>query len=268
MSPRTDSYLTLCLEQASKSPLHYRHGCIIVRGGKVIGQGYNDYRPGFNGGALKTGRLSSRGVLSGPDMAELKQRKKQKKEHISEHHPNRNTTATFTPFENPALSCSGGGGHLANTPLSMHSEMAAIYCALSLSNTLASQGSARSAKYFEKPCHSLQNSGKRGKARLRGLKKYVAAICEAPGQSSAQTGTGQQSKAKFQVQESRFEPNTSQPGQGQGAHQQGGQGGRGKIEGEQWGETPNEEGERVPSRSFVSSWPSHGTTTATTTAST
>jgi hypothetical protein len=34
---KTDSYLTLCLEQAAKSALHYRHGCIIVRGGKVIG---------------------------------------------------------------------------------------------------------------------------------------------------------------------------------------------------------------------------------------
>lgn len=43
---KTDNYLTLCLEQAAKSPLHYRHGCIVVRGGKVIGQGYNDYRPG------------------------------------------------------------------------------------------------------------------------------------------------------------------------------------------------------------------------------
>ena len=46
---RNDTYLSLCLEQASLSSLHYRHGCIIVRGGKFIGKGYNDYRSGFNG---------------------------------------------------------------------------------------------------------------------------------------------------------------------------------------------------------------------------
>ena len=50
---KTDHYLNLCLEQAAMSPLRYRHGAIIVRGGKVIGQGYNDYRSGFDGGALK-----------------------------------------------------------------------------------------------------------------------------------------------------------------------------------------------------------------------
>ncbi|KAL9059675.1 MAG: hypothetical protein Q9206_001378 [Seirophora lacunosa] len=59
---RNDVYLSLCLEQASLSPLHYRHGCIVVRGGKVIGKGYNDYRSGFNGGARSTGRLSSAGA--------------------------------------------------------------------------------------------------------------------------------------------------------------------------------------------------------------
>lgn len=32
---KTDNYLTLCLEQAALSPLRNRHGCIIVRGGKV-----------------------------------------------------------------------------------------------------------------------------------------------------------------------------------------------------------------------------------------
>jgi hypothetical protein len=53
MSIRADSYLSLCLEQADMPPLYYRHGCIIVRGGKVIGQGYNTYCPGFDGRALK-----------------------------------------------------------------------------------------------------------------------------------------------------------------------------------------------------------------------
>lgn len=54
---KSDNYLTLCLEQAANSPLRYRHGYIIVRGGKIIGGGYHDYRLYFNGGTLKTGRL-------------------------------------------------------------------------------------------------------------------------------------------------------------------------------------------------------------------
>lgn len=59
MSPRNDTYLTLCLAQAGLSPLHYHHGSIIVRGGKVLGQGFNSYRPSFDGSALKTGILPS-----------------------------------------------------------------------------------------------------------------------------------------------------------------------------------------------------------------
>ncbi|KAK7996169.1 hypothetical protein PG991_015636 [Apiospora marii] len=54
---KTDNYKNLCLAQALNSPLKYRHGCIIVKGGKVIGQGFNDVRSGFDGGALKTGQL-------------------------------------------------------------------------------------------------------------------------------------------------------------------------------------------------------------------
>ncbi|QIW95187.1 hypothetical protein AMS68_000705 [Peltaster fructicola] len=98
---KSDQYLTLCLEQAHKSPLHYRHGCIIVRGGKVIGQGFNDYRPGFNGGALKHGRIA-KSALTGPAMSELKEKLKKRE------------SKPFTP-----IPCS-------NVPLSMHSEMMAI----------------------------------------------------------------------------------------------------------------------------------------------
>jgi hypothetical protein len=47
---KTDRYLNLCLEQAANSTLRHRHGCIVVKGGKVIGQGFNDPRPGFDGG--------------------------------------------------------------------------------------------------------------------------------------------------------------------------------------------------------------------------
>ncbi|MCJ1394011.1 hypothetical protein MMC18_006888 [Xylographa bjoerkii] len=138
MSPRTDSYLSLCLEQASKSTLHYRHGCVIVSGGKVIGNGYNHYRPGYNGGALKTGKLAACGALNSPAILALKQKQKQKQtpkstqchegafvENTYEKEPEAASTSSFARFEIPALDCSGGGGHLANTPLSMHSEMMA-----------------------------------------------------------------------------------------------------------------------------------------------
>jgi hypothetical protein len=54
---KTDNHLDFCLDQTAKSPLHYPDSAFIVRSGKVIGQGYNDYRTGFNGGALKTGLL-------------------------------------------------------------------------------------------------------------------------------------------------------------------------------------------------------------------
>jgi len=131
MSPRTDSYLSLCLEQATKSPLHYRHGSIVVRGGKVIGHGYNDYRLGFNGGALKTGRLAS--IRNGPAITELKQRRQKKKGPGTR--PDASLTShaaagPFVPFETSAIAGGGGGGHMANTPLSMHSEMMAIQSAL------------------------------------------------------------------------------------------------------------------------------------------
>ena len=63
-STKSDNYLNLCLEQASLSPLTFRHGSVIVKGGKVIGAGFNDYRPGFNGGTLKTGALNNSNTAS------------------------------------------------------------------------------------------------------------------------------------------------------------------------------------------------------------
>ncbi|KAK0624813.1 hypothetical protein B0T17DRAFT_616979 [Bombardia bombarda] len=42
--------LNLSVEQASQSPLRFRHGCIAVKGSKVIGQGYNDHRSGYHSG--------------------------------------------------------------------------------------------------------------------------------------------------------------------------------------------------------------------------
>tara|TARA_R110002003_G_scaffold44_19_gene3426 strand:- start:5213 stop:5689 length:477 start_codon:yes stop_codon:yes gene_type:complete len=140
---KTDNYLSLCLEQAAKSPLRYRHGAIIVRGGKVIGQGYNDYRAGFNGGALKTGRLPLRSS-NGSAVSELKKKHKFKRETTSEY--GEETTKTFTPFE----TMTGGGGRMANTPLSMHSEMMAIHTAFAACSTVAS-----SAVSSQKPCFKL-----------------------------------------------------------------------------------------------------------------
>ncbi|TVY20041.1 hypothetical protein LARI1_G002120 [Lachnellula arida] len=180
MSPRNDTLLSQCLAQAELSPLHYRHGSIIVRGGKVIGQGFNSYRPGFDGGALKTGILPS-ATLDGPAIAELKQRLKSKPKHKSKSTlDNQQDSATFTPFE------SMGQGRNANTPLSLHSEMMAIQSALSLSSgTLSSQASARSAKYYQKPCFSLSGDSKKRKLRTRGLKAYAEAVCA----EATETGT-------------------------------------------------------------------------------
>ncbi|KAJ5047241.1 uncharacterized protein L3040_003080 [Drepanopeziza brunnea f. sp. 'multigermtubi'] len=201
---RYDSFLSLCLAQADLSPLHYRHGAIIVKGGKVIGQGFNCYRPGFDGGALKSGALPS-SSLDGLAIAELKQRLNSKPKCKSKLQ-NQPDESTFTPFE------SMGCGHNANVALSMHSEMMAIRSALSLSSGIqASQTSARSAKCFQKPCFKLPGDSKKRKARARGLKAYAKAICE---EAEAAAGTGNSFAGKPSLQESPFEAGSSQPGGG------------------------------------------------------
>ncbi|KAF9739945.1 hypothetical protein PMIN01_02580 [Paraphaeosphaeria minitans] len=144
---KTDHYLNLCLEQAVQSPLHYRHRCIIVQGGKVIGQGFNDHRAGFDGGALKTGTIPSEEVT------------------------------IFTPFE------AMGGGKLANTPLSMHSEMMVVHSALSASATLATTASR------------LQRDA---------IKTYVETMCKAALAQSTEQRVGRP------AQEWRFEGVASQ----------------------------------------------------------
>ncbi|KAF2852362.1 3-carboxy-cis,cis-mucoante lactonizing enzyme [Plenodomus tracheiphilus IPT5] len=161
---KTDNYLNLCLEQATNSPLRYRHGAIVVRGGKVIGQGYNDYRSGFDGGALKTGRRPLRSSDAATMAEPKKQKLKQKPDMESI------ATDTFTPFEQ-----TNGRGKLVNTPLSMHAEMMAIHSALSVSSALAS-----STVSSEKPCFKLSGDSKQ-KARLRrdAVKSYVETVCKA-----------------------------------------------------------------------------------------
>jgi hypothetical protein len=266
MSPRNDTFLSLCLAQAELSPLHYRHGSIIVRGGKVIGQGFNSYRPGFDGGALKTGILPSNS-LDGSAIAELKQRLKSKPNHKSKStFDNQQDSCTFTPFE------SMGQGHNANAPLSLHSEMMAIESALSLSSgALSSQASARSAMYYQKPCFSLSGDSKKRKARARGLKAYAESVYA----EAAETGTVKSYSGKLSLQKQGFEPRTSQSGsqgQQQQVHQQGGgqrvsggQGGRGFEHMEKYRETPTEEEQvqvRVSSQSSSSLLSSRGSTEA------
>ena len=240
MSPRSDIFLSLCLAQAELSPLHYRHGSIIVRGGKVIGQGFNCYRPGFDGGALKSGVLPS-ASLDGPAIAELKRRLKSKPK--PKNKPDyQQDDDTFTPFE------STGCGPNANVHLSMHSEMMAIRSALSLSSgTLSSQTSARSAKCFEKPCFKLPGDSKKRKARARSLKAYAAAVCA----EAEAASTGKAYGGKFSTQKSGFEPSSSQPGfqgerqqfqrQGGGQRVSRGEGARGLEHMEKCRETPTEE---------------------------
>lgn len=183
MSPRNEQYLQLCIAQAAHSSLHYRHGCVIVKGGKVIGQGFNTYRPGFDGGALKTGQLSSAG-LDAVAMAELKTRiKKSKPKPKPKSKPNASrlpsSTADdlhkFAPFEQagPRSKCNA---------LSMHSEMMAIQSALSLSSaSQRGQTSSRGSGYLEKPFAKMSGDSKRRKRRQRALKTYVEVCCAEAG---------------------------------------------------------------------------------------
>ncbi len=155
MSPCTDSYLFLCLEQASLSPLHYRHGCIIVCGGKVIGQGYNDHWPHFDGGAK---RLASSSAYNSSAITALAQNTKPRSKALDERCPSseqsENSLGTGMPCRDTKR------GFLVNAPLSMHSEMMAIHSALSFSGSLASHASTQSARWLQKP--SFKSSG-RGK---------------------------------------------------------------------------------------------------------
>lgn len=134
------------------------------------------------------------------------------------------------------------GGHHVNAPLSMHSEMMAIQSALSLSSGAQSyQTSAHSAaKWSQKLCFKLLGASKR-KARFRGLKAYVQAMCAEP---TADAFADKQSSGKFSHQESRFEAYPSQSGQGGSEMGQWGRGERercGEANEEEKRETTNEE---------------------------
>ncbi|KAK9771781.1 putative CMP/dCMP-type deaminase domain-containing protein [Seiridium cardinale] len=166
---KTDNYKNLCLEQALLSPLKYRHGCIVVKGGKIIGRGFNDYRPGYDGGALKTGQLPT---ASFPRVSI----------HAAGSLKSQPQSASFVAFE----SVSGmGGGRLANTPLTMHSEMMAINSAVASSSTLA-------AKIVSciKPCSKLPGDTKRKRlSRRDAVAAYVERVCRQELKQGVQQGT-------------------------------------------------------------------------------
>jgi tRNA(Arg) A34 adenosine deaminase TadA len=46
-------YISLACEQAIKSPVLYKHGCVAVVSGKIIASGYNNYRTYSKDGMIK-----------------------------------------------------------------------------------------------------------------------------------------------------------------------------------------------------------------------
>ncbi|KAB2575998.1 hypothetical protein DBV05_g5372 [Lasiodiplodia theobromae] len=178
---KSDHYLSLCLSQAAHSPLHYRHGCVIVRGGKVIGAGHNDYRPGYDGGALKTGVLPKHHPKP----------KRKPKKNDGNHHgfqapppvPQPAAGHTFTPFEEMGRGGGGYGKH-ATAPFSMHAEMMAIADAVGRSSSSSQKrrgALARRALEGEKPRAKLSGGGaskRKGAVLERGvLERYVERVC-------------------------------------------------------------------------------------------
>lgn len=187
---KSDLYLNLCVEQAHRSPLHYRHGAVVVKGGKIIGQGFNDYRVGYDGGrVLKTGVLPKAAcpVIDDSDPPKPKPKNNPK----------------FKPVETVTGNC--GGGHHANASLSMHSEMMAINSALAASSALA----AGTAQHF-KPCYKLYGDSKRKRElRRESLAAYVRSISFVTA-AGAEAKQQQQRGGPSSGAEWRFEPATCQ----------------------------------------------------------
>lgn len=198
---KADSYLNLCIEQARLSPLHFRHGCVVVKGGKVIGQGFNDYRPGYDGGSvLKTGVLPK---TASPFDGRARSKSKPDKNKSSGHPDSQRPQTKFMPVEALAGNC-GGGGHHANARLSMHSEMMAINSALTSSSALAANTVSHVKPRFKLP----GDSKRKRELRRQTLAAYVRAVC-----LEAACGAGAQSQVqcagKAQDVEWRFEPAAS-----------------------------------------------------------
>lgn len=144
--------------------------CVV---GKSLAKGYNDLKPRFNGGGtLKTGRFGA-GASSSSAIVAPKHKTNSKNKQIGK--GSKALERNLATLENNEL----GGGCLANSSLSMHSEMMAIQSALSLSGSTTANGSARSSRWMQKPgSYKLPGRGKR-QLHLRNLKAYVDTVCEA-----------------------------------------------------------------------------------------
>ena len=51
---KTQFYLSQCAAAASKSPMCFTLGAILVKGGKVISSGHNHHRPHYDGAEVRT----------------------------------------------------------------------------------------------------------------------------------------------------------------------------------------------------------------------
>lgn len=179
---KTDQYLNLCLNQAALSSLHYRHGCVVVKGGKVIGQGFNDCRPGYDGGSvLKTGVLPKAAASVKPDKPDPPKSK-----------------SNFKTVESIVGNC--GAGHPANARLTCHSEMMAI-------NSVLSSCSTQAASTFShvKPSLELLGDSKRKRAIQRdAVLAYARSVCLATFGPQVQQGAGPAETAESRVRPATY----------------------------------------------------------------
>lgn len=51
---KTQFYLSHCADAASKSPMCFTLGAVLVKGGKIISTGYNHHRPHYDGAEVPT----------------------------------------------------------------------------------------------------------------------------------------------------------------------------------------------------------------------
>jgi len=61
---KSQFYLSQCEEAASKSPMCFTLGAVLVKGGKVISSGFNHHRPHYDGGEVGRGGKGHRKPIS------------------------------------------------------------------------------------------------------------------------------------------------------------------------------------------------------------
>lgn len=69
---KSQFYLSQCIESASKSPMLFKLGAVMVKGGKVISTGHNHHRPHYDGGELGTQGLRKVGRNSRQPRSKLR----------------------------------------------------------------------------------------------------------------------------------------------------------------------------------------------------